>query len=84
MILFWSANLTKAEINEVALVEGITEYQTDNELVILLLPDNSQPKFNVNTTYFVGSRHKGRGEKGMARLLEDMLSKGTKSVNSCD
>ncbi|MDG1889705.1 MAG: pitrilysin family protein [Verrucomicrobiota bacterium] len=61
----------------VASVEGISEYQLENGLRVLLFPDTSQPKFTVNITYFVGSRHEGRGEKGMAHLLEHMLFKGT-------
>ena len=31
----------------------------------------------MHITYFVGSRHEGYGEKGMAHLLEHMLFKGT-------
>src|SRR5215207_6423120 len=31
----------------------------------------------VNITYFVGSRHEGLGETGMAHLLEHMVFKGT-------
>ena len=58
-------------------VEGITEYRLDNGLQVLLFPDSSKPTFTVNITYFVGSRHEGRGEKGMAHLLEHMVFKGT-------
>ncbi|MCH7526350.1 MAG: insulinase family protein, partial [Planctomycetes bacterium] len=58
-------------------VEGITEYLYDNGLRLLLFPDSSQPRVTVNITYFVGSRHEGRGETGMAHLLEHMMFKGT-------
>ncbi|MEI7460601.1 MAG: pitrilysin family protein [Pirellula sp.] len=58
-------------------VEGITEYTLDNGLKILLFADKSQPKVTVNCTIFVGSRHEGYGETGMAHLLEHMLFKGT-------
>ncbi len=58
-------------------VEGISEYRLDNGLQVLLFPDSSKPTFTVNVTYFVGSRHEGRGEKGMAHLLEHMVFKGT-------
>src|SRR5262249_27924785 len=34
-------------------------------------------KVTVNVTVFVGSRHEGYGETGMAHLLEHMLFKGT-------
>jgi zinc protease len=62
---------------KVAAVEGITEYQLDNGLKVLLFPDASSPKVTVNLTIFVGSRHEGYGETGMAHLLEHMVFKGT-------
>jgi zinc protease len=62
---------------KVTTVEGITEYSLDNGLKVLLFQDLSQPKFTVNSTIFVGSRHEGYGEAGMAHLLEHMLFKGT-------
>lgn len=58
-------------------VEGITEYRLPNGLRVLLFPDASSANVTVNITYFVGSRHEGRGEKGMAHLLEHMVFKGT-------
>jgi zinc protease len=62
---------------KVASVEGITEYRLDNGLQVLLFPDASRPKVTVNLTVFVGSRHEGYGETGMAHLLEHMVFKGT-------
>src|SRR6266404_1304480 len=62
---------------KVASVEGITEYQLDNGLRVLLFPDSSQSKVTVNMTVLVGSRHEGYGETGMAHLLEHMVFKGT-------
>ncbi len=61
-------------------IEGITEYQLDNGLQVLLFPDESQSTVTVNLTYLVGSRHEGRGEAGMAHLLEHMLFKGTPMI----
>ncbi|MFQ5538490.1 MAG: M16 family metallopeptidase [Gemmatimonadota bacterium] len=61
----------------VASVEGITEYRLDNGLRVLLFPDESKPQVTVNITYFVGSRHEGYGETGMAHLLEHLVFKGT-------
>lgn len=61
----------------VATVEGISEYRLPNGLRVLLFPDQSSSNVTVNITYFVGSRHEGRGEKGMAHLLEHMVFKGT-------
>ena len=66
-----------AQIQEVTTVEGITEYSMDNGMQILLFPDETKPTITVNITYRVGSRHEGRGEAGMAHLLEHMVFKGT-------
>ena len=72
------SGISKAnEPKKVATVEGITEYQFENGLKLLLFPDASQPKVTVNMTVLVGSRHEGYGEAGMAHLLEHMLFKGT-------
>ena len=64
-------------VNPVTTVEGISEYRLPNGLRVLLFPDASSANVTVNATYFVGSRHEGRGEKGMAHLLEHMVFKGT-------
>jgi zinc protease len=58
-------------------VEGISEYELENGLRILLFPDPSKPQVTVNCTVLVGSRHEGYGEAGMAHLLEHMVFKGT-------
>jgi zinc protease len=62
---------------KVGTVEGITEYSLPNGLRVLLFPDPSKNVVTVNSTIFVGSRHEGYGETGMAHLLEHMLFKGT-------
>lgn len=62
---------------KVTTIEGISEYQLENGLKVLLFPDPSKPTVTVNMTVFVGSRHEGYGEAGMAHLLEHMLFKGT-------
>ena len=66
-----------AEPKKIVTVEGITEYQLDNGLKVLLIPDDSKPTITLNLTILVGSRHEGYGEAGMAHLLEHMLFKGT-------
>ena len=58
-------------------IEGISEYSLENGCQLLLFPDPSKPVVTVNVTIFVGSRHEGYGEAGMAHLLEHMLFKGT-------
>lgn len=60
--------------------QNIQHYSLDNGLEVLLFEDQSQANVTVNLTYLVGSRHEGRGEAGMAHLLEHMLFRGTKEL----
>ena len=69
---------------EVTAVEGMTEYRLGNGARVLLFPDSSRPVVTVNMTVFVGSRHEGYGEAGMAHLLEHMMFKGTALVPNVD
>lgn len=71
------ARAESARPQQVASVEGITEYRLANGLRIVLFPDASRPKVTVNLTVFAGSRHEGYGETGMAHLIEHLLCKGT-------
>ncbi len=69
---------------KVVTIEGITEYKLKNGARLLLFPDPSASTVTVNMTVFVGSRHEGYGETGMAHLLEHMLFKGSKNFPNCD
>jgi zinc protease len=60
--------------------QGIEEFVLSNGLKVLLFQDVSQANLTVNITYLVGSRHEGRGEAGMAHLLEHMLFRGTHQI----
>ena len=73
------ATTDKATAQLITSIEGITEYRLANGTRVLLFPDKSKSKVTVNMTVFVGSRHEGYGEAGMAHLLEHMLFKGTPS-----
>lgn len=64
-------------MKKVTQIEGISEYALENGVRVLLFPDPSKNVVTVNMTVFVGSRHEGYGEAGMAHLLEHMLFKGT-------
>jgi zinc protease len=61
-------------------VEGVSQYQMENGLRIVLAPDASRPQTTVNMTYLVGSRQEGAGETGMAHLLEHLLFRGTDAL----
>ncbi|WP_147869775.1 M16 family metallopeptidase [Stieleria maiorica] len=58
-------------------IEGISEYQLDNGLKVLFVPDSSIPTLTVNIIIRAGSRHEPYGQKGIAHLLEHMMFKGT-------
>ncbi|MBU6296392.1 MAG: insulinase family protein, partial [Planctomycetes bacterium] len=75
----WAVAQAPALPRPVSTVENITEYRLENGLRILLYPDPSTSKLTINCTVFVGSRHEGYGETGMAHLLEHMVFKGTPS-----
>jgi len=77
LLIACAAISTAAPPKKITTVEGITEYQLDNGLKVLLFPDGSRPTVTVNMTVLVGSRHEGYGEGGMAHLLEHMVFKGT-------
>jgi len=76
-MLMMTGSIALADPQPVTTVEGISEYRLENGVKILLFPDPSKPQVTVNMTVFVGSRHEGYGEAGMAHLLEHMLFKGT-------
>lgn len=75
-LLFMSEGFAD-ELRPLRVVEGIAEFRLENGMQVLLFPDVSSPKVTVNVTIFVGSRHEGYGEAGMAHLLEHMVFKGT-------
>lgn len=77
-VLFMLSTLSQAFTN-IQSIEGITEYQLNNGLQILLVPDTSKPSTTVNMTYRVGSRHERYGQTGMAHLLEHLVFRGTES-----
>ena len=62
-------------------MEGVKEFELNNGLRVLLIPDASQTNIAVNIVYKVGSRHEGYGETGMAHLLEHMLFKQCKKFD---
>jgi zinc protease len=69
--------LAESKLEKVTEVEGISEYQLDNGLRVLLFPDQTKETVTVNVTYQVGSKHENYGETGMAHLLEHLVFKGS-------
>ena len=63
-----AAQPSDGTIMKVTEVEGISEYELKNGVRVLLFPDASKEVVTVNMTVFVGSRHEGYGEAGMAQI----------------
>jgi len=76
--------VAQSKVEKVTSIEGITEYKLENGVRFLLFPDPAASTVTVNMTVFVGSRHEGYGETGMAHLLEHMLFKGSKNFPKTD
>ena len=76
-LMTYQASAQSGDMKHITTVEGISEYQLDNGMKVLLFPDPSKPQITVNVTYLVGSRHEDYGETGMAHLLEHLVFKGT-------
>lgn len=68
---------TSQPMIKIQTIEGITEYQLNNGLQVLFIPDTSKPSTSVNMTYRVGSRYEQYGYTGMAHLLEHLVFRGT-------
>ena len=75
--LLTSAALLAQALAPVRSMEGVTEYQLPNGLQVLLAPNDLQPRTYINLVVKAGSAVEGRGEGGMAHLLEHMVFKGT-------
>lgn len=75
LLVFFVRLMAQPMPKPVTMVEGLKEYELENGLRVLLIPDAAQTNLVVNIIYKVGSRHEGYGETGMAHLLEHMLFK---------
>jgi len=61
--------------------ENISEYElVKNKLRILYAHVPGSPTVTTNIVYHIGSQHEGRGETGLAHMLEHMLFKPTSGV----
>ncbi|MGB3365087.1 MAG: insulinase family protein, partial [Thermodesulfobacteriota bacterium] len=57
--------------------DGITKYQLDNGLTVILEENHSSPVVAVNVWVKTGSACEVEGEYGLAHVHEHMLFKGT-------
>jgi len=77
---FLACALTFAATTKLTSVEGITEYQLDNGLHLLVFPDPSKPNITVNMTYLVGSRHEGTAKRAWRICWSTWFSKAARST----
>lgn len=55
-----------------------------NGLTVLALSKKNIPKVSTQLWYNVGSKHEGKGERGLAHFLEHMIFKGTQKLSESD
>lgn len=61
--------------------EGVSEFELDNGLKVILAPNKDSNQVFMSTTYFTGSLNDPQGKSGLAHLLEHLAFKGTKEVD---
>lgn len=71
-----AAQQTGADLSPITTVEGITEYELDNGLRVLLFPDPSRPQITVNITYMVGARQGWLEGRRLGRSQDGNLAGG--------
>lgn len=62
----------------------VIEYQLDNGLQVMLVPDTSAPTVAVSVWYRVGGANDPQGRSGFAHLFEHMMFQGSANVARSD
>ncbi|MBK8944711.1 MAG: insulinase family protein [Ignavibacteriae bacterium] len=60
--------------------DGVTIYQLDNGIQVLLIEKPSLPMIGINTLVKVGSAYEGFATSGMSHMLEHLLFNGTSKM----
>ncbi len=60
----------------------VKEYQFDNGLKLLVLPNTSLPIVSFQVHYAVGSRNERQGITGISHLFEHMMFRGSKELRT--
>ena len=66
--------------NAQAKLFGITEFELDNGLQVLVIPNHKAPIVKHMVWYKSGSVDEPKGKSGTAHLLEHLMFRGTKKV----
>ena len=80
LCLILTSNLTFAQNNITPLPEGVSIYQLDNGLQVMLIEKPSLPMVGINTIVKVGSAYENFTTSGMSHMLEHLLFNGTSTM----
>ncbi len=80
--LSFASDLNRCEIFPKSLLEQydklkIHQYQLENGLRVLVIPNDDENFFTMRLVYGVGSRDEQNGQSGYAHLVEHLMFKGT-------
>ncbi len=80
IIFFAGVSVTPAENTSGIARFSLIEYELDNGLDVILVPDHSAPTVAINVWYKVGSANDPTGRSGFAHLFEHMMFQGSDNV----
>ena len=72
--------LSNAQNNLSSLPEGVSIYQLDNGIKVMLIEKPSLPMVGINTVVKVGSAYENFATSGMSHMLEHLLFNGTTTM----
>ncbi len=74
------SNYTIAQNSITPLPDGVSIYQLDNGLKVMLIEKPSLPMIGINTIVKVGSAYENFATSGMSHMLEHLLFNGTSTM----
>ncbi|MCW8850126.1 MAG: insulinase family protein, partial [Melioribacteraceae bacterium] len=80
IIVFNFFTLSYAQSSISSLPEGVSIYQLDNGLKVMLIEKPSLPMVGINTVVKVGSAYENFVTSGMSHMLEHLLFNGTNTM----
>lgn len=81
IISFFFTNLILPENNIQNIPAGISIYQLDNGIQVLMIEKPSLPMIGINTLVKVGSAYENFATSGMSHMLEHLLFNGTTKMS---
>ncbi len=78
LLMFLTTNLVAKKIEK--LPEGVSIYQLDNGIEVLLIENPALPMIGINTVVKVGSAYESFFTSGMSHMLEHLLFNGTTTM----